>query len=73
LQSTSALYQSIVSGLHSFEVRLVIDGTDYGMDSLTSLSTSRAVFGSGSPHLGLAPAGEISASLYASSAGAKPR
>ena len=68
MNSTSSLYNSIISGLHSFEVKLNISGTDYGMDVLTSLSASRTVFGSGSPCLGLAPAGELSASLYTASA-----
>ncbi len=65
---TSSLCNSIIAGIHSFEVKLNIAGTDYGMDVLTSLSASRTVFGSGSPCLGLAPAGELSASLYAASA-----
>ena len=68
MQSTSALYNSILAGNHSFEVKINISGTDYGMDVLTSLRSSRTVFGSGSPCLGLAPAGELSLSLYADSA-----
>ena len=68
MQQTSQLYQTILSGIHSFEVKVNIAGTDYGMDVLTSLNSNRSVFGSGSPHLGLAPAGEISVSLYAASA-----
>ena len=65
--NTSALYKSILASNHSFEVKVAIAGTEYGMDSLTSLRTSRTAFGSGSPRLGLAPAGEISLSLYADS------
>ena len=61
--STSALYNSILSGPHTKEVKLRIAGADCGMDVLTSLRTSLAPFGSGSPSIGLAPAGEISASL----------
>ena len=61
--STSTLYNQIFSGPHSKEVKLRIAGADYGMDVLTSLRTSLATFGSGSPAVGLAPAGEISASL----------
>jgi len=67
MQSTSALYQSIISGLHRFEVKVNISGTDYGMDTLTSLQTSRSVFGDGSPEPGHAPAGSIRVSLYADS------
>ena len=63
--STSALYKTIISGSHRFEVRVDIGTTSYGMDTLTSLRTSRSAFGSGSPALGLAPAGEISLSLEA--------
>ena len=72
LNTTSQLYQSILSGLHRFEVKVNIAGTDYGMDKLVSLRTSNAVFGTGSPQIGLAPAGEISLSVYAESS-AVPR
>ena len=65
---TSSLYKSIFSGIHRFEVKVNISGTDYGMDVLTSLNSNRSVFGSGSPCLGLAPAGELSLSLYLNSA-----
>ncbi len=65
MQQTSQLYQSIISGLHRFEVKVNIAGTDYGMDKLVSLRTANAVFGTGSPQIGLAPAGEISLSVYA--------
>ena len=68
MNSTSSLYNSIISGIHRFEVKVNISGADYGMDVLTSLNSCRSVFGSGSPRLGLAPAGELSLSLYASSA-----
>jgi len=47
---------------------LVQSSTDYGMNVLTSLNSYRSVFGSGSPRLGLAPAGELSLSLYLNSA-----
>ena len=66
--STSSLYRSIIAAVHRFEVKLSINGVDYGMDALTSLRTSLAVFGSGSPKPGLAPAGEIAVSLYPGSA-----
>ena len=72
MHSVSALYNSILSGVHSFEVKVSIAGTDYGMDTLTALRTSRAVFGTGSPQPGLAPAGELSLSLYLDS-GSVPR
>ena len=60
---TSSLYNQILSGPHTKEVKLRIAGADYGMDVLTSLRTSLAPFGAGSPTVGLAPAGELSASL----------
>ncbi len=72
MQATSSLYNSIYSGIHRFEVKVNIAGTDYGMNVLTSLNSRRSVFGSGSPHLGLAPAGELSLSLYLDS-GSVPR
>ena len=72
MNSTSTLYKSIFSGIHRFEVKVNISGTDYGMNVLTSLNSNRSVFGSGSPRLGLAPAGELSLSLYLDS-GSVPR
>ncbi len=66
MNSTSVLYNSIYSGVPRFEVKLFIAGIDYGMDVLAALKISRTAFGSDSPCLGLAPAGELSVSLYAS-------
>ena len=72
MNSTSSLYKSIFSGIHRFEVKvnisataegLVQSSTDYGMDVLTSLSSRRSTFGTGSPRLGLAPSGELALSL----------
>ena len=68
MNSTSTLYNSIFSGIHRFEVKVNIGSTDYSMNVLTSLNSCRSVFGSGSPRLGLAPAGELSLSLYLNSA-----
>ena len=69
MQSTSALYQSIRAGSsYRYEVKLDIAGTEYGMDSLTTMRADGAAFGSGSPEMGLAVAGELDVSLYASSA-----
>ncbi|MBR4475012.1 MAG: hypothetical protein IKS55_15430 [Oscillospiraceae bacterium] len=67
MQTTSALYQSILAGDHRVEVKVNINGVDYGIDKITSVQTSRAAFGTGRPVLGLASAGEISLSLYAES------
>ena len=64
MQNTSILYKQILSGPHIKEVKLNIGGADYGMDVLTSLRVSLAPFGNGSPTVGLAPAAEITASLY---------
>jgi len=72
MNSTSTLYKSIYSGIHRFEVKVNISGTDYGMDVLTSLNSRRSAFGAGSPRLGLAPSGELALSLYVES-GAVPR
>ena len=65
MNTRSQLYQTIISGIHSFDVKINIAGTDYGMDVLTSLKTARTVFGGGSPEIGLAPSGSIGLSLYA--------
>ena len=67
MQTVSALYNTIFASAHTHEVKLNIAGTDYGMDVLASLKTSVAPFGTGSPVIGLAPAAEITASLYLAS------
>ena len=72
MNTTSQIYNSIFAGIHRFEVKVNIGSTDYSMNVLTSLNSCRSVFGSGSPRLGLAPAGELSLSLYLDS-GSVPR
>ncbi len=64
MQTVSTLYNTIFAGPHTHEVKLNIAGRDYGMDVLASLNTSIAPFGSGTPQMGLAPAAEITTSLY---------
>ena len=59
MNTTSQIYNFIFSAIHRFEVKVSIAGTDYGMNVLTSQSSNRSVFGSGSPRLGLAPAGKL--------------
>ena len=72
MNSTSTLYKSIYSGIHRFEVKVNISGTDYGMDVLTSVKNSLHAFGSETPQIGLAPSGKLALSLYVES-GAVPR
>ena len=72
MQNTSILYNQILAGPHTHEVKLRIAGRDYGMDTLASLRTGLAPFGTGTPQMGLAPAAEITATLYLDSA-AVPR
>lgn len=67
MQNTSELYKTILSAIHGFEVKLNIAGTDYGMESLGSLSTLLDIFGTGKPTIGLAPSGEISTKILADS------
>ena len=67
MQNTSALYQTILAGNYRVEVKVNINGVDYGIDKITSLQTARAAFGTGKPTLGLSPSGEISLALYAES------
>lgn len=67
MNNTSTLYQSIFSGIHRFEVKVNIGGTDYGMDVLTSAKSNLNVFGSATPQIGLAPSGALSLSLYVDS------
>lgn len=70
MHETSALYRSIISGNYSTEVKLVVDGmeegteTEYGMDVLKSVSTSRSALGDGKPTLGLAVSGDIDVTMF---------
>ena len=59
MQSTSALYQTIIEGDHWFETRLIIDGVGtYGETDLFAMSTTHEMFHN-SPTIGSAVAGEI--------------
>ena len=63
MQTTSALYNSIIAGTHWFETQLVIDGVGtYGENKLFSLSTSLEMF-HGTPTVGSAVAGEINVKM----------
>lgn len=64
MQTTSILYQTIISGdAHWFETRLVIDGVGtYGENKLFSLVTRHEMF-HGSPTIGSAVAGEITVKM----------
>lgn len=64
MQTTSALYQSIIADdNHWFETRLVIDGVGiYGETDLFSISTSHQMF-HGTPTIGSAVAGEINVKM----------
>ena len=45
MQTTSATYNTAyASNLHTFEVKINIDGTDYGQDTIFSLSTDSKIF-----------------------------
>ena len=59
MQTTSALYNTIVGGEHWFETKLVIDNVGtFGENQLFSVVTSHAMF-SNTPAVGMAVAGEI--------------
>ena len=64
MQTTSALYQSIIADdNHWFETRLVIDGVGiFGETDLFSISTSHQMF-HGTPTIGSAVAGEINVKM----------
>lgn len=67
MQSTSALYKSILAGNnHWYETKVNIGGVDYGENVLFSVSTSSSMF-SGNPELGKAISGEIDISMIAPS------
>lgn len=64
MQTTSALYNSILAGdYHWFETQLIIDGVGtFGEGDLFSISTNIEMF-HGSPTIGSAVAGEINVSM----------
>lgn len=68
MRETTTLYKSIMSGIHRYEVKLDIAGTEYGMSDLVTLKTNVAAFSNDGPQLGLAVAQEISVDVYADSA-----
>ena len=68
MHDTSSLYNSIYEGIHRFEVKVNIAGTDYAMNVLTSMRSGLNAFGTGAPQIGLAPAGVLDLSLYLDSA-----
>lgn len=68
MRETTTLYKSIIAGIHRYEVKLDIAGTEYGMSDLVTLKTNVAAFSDDGPQLGLAVAQEMSVDVYASSA-----
>lgn len=63
MQTTSALYQTIIAGDHWFETRLIIDGVGtYGETDLFAMSTTHEMFHN-SPTIGSAVAGEITVKM----------
>ncbi len=60
MQTTSALWQTLLaSPNHRKEVKISINGVDYGEEAIVSLRTSGNCFGTDRLTVGLAPAGEI--------------
>lgn len=65
MQEVSARYQSILTGPHAKESRLLVDGTAYGENTIIkgSLKTAIALFAGDTPAAGGAVAGEIAVEL----------
>lgn len=65
MQEVSAGYQSILTGPHAKESRLLVDGTAYGENIIIkgSLKTAIALFAGDTPAAGGAVAGEIAVEL----------
>ena len=69
MQTTSALYQSIISGTpHWFETRVRINGTYYGENSLMSLHVSHSVFSAEQPVVGGCLAAQLDLTMITPSA-----
>lgn len=68
MQNTSETYQRILADFHHRkEVKVVINGVEYGQDKIVSLNTKKEALGNDTPTLGKAVAGEIELSLFAES------
>lgn len=65
MQEVSARYQELLTGSHTKESRLLVDGTAYGESTIIkgSLKTAVALFAGDTPTVGGAVAGEISVQL----------
>ena len=65
MQEVSARYQELLTGSHTKESRLLVDGTAYGESTIIkgSLKTAIALFAGDTPAVGGAVAGEISVQL----------
>lgn len=65
MQEVSARYQELLTGSHTKESRLLVDGTAYGESTIIkgSLKTAIALFAGDIPTVGGAVAGEISVQL----------
>ena len=64
MQTVSALYQQIMSGEHYAERKINIAGTDYGEDTIVSLTTIGGLFADGTLSVGSAVSREINLSLW---------
>lgn len=64
MQTVSALYQQIMSGEHYAERKINIAGTDYGEDTIVSLTTTGGLFADGALSVGSAVSREINLSLW---------
>ena len=64
MQQTSDLYQQIWAGNHWAESKINIAGTDYGEDTIVSMSTTGGLFADGSMSIGGAVAKQIDVTLW---------
>lgn len=64
MQTVSALYTQIMSGEHYAERKINIAGTDYGEDTIVSLTTTGGLFADGTLSVGSAVSREINLSLW---------
>lgn len=65
MQTTSALYDTIISGSHWFETKVDINEVSYGESVLMSVSTSYRVFSENQPAVGGCLAAELEVKMIA--------
>lgn len=64
MQTTSELFKTILSGTHSKEIKVIVNGVEYGSESIVSLSTYNTIYAENKPMIGSCVSGELSLHFF---------